>query len=416
MRPLIAVLGFLIGGVCLVPPAAGQTQTLFDDFPLEFEWEQRGLRHRLNVTSEHEIPVTISFHYAPVEGVRFNVPMPRTQVIPPKTRSKTVCVGRRDRKMRRSDVSITGWFMVQPGTYEARHSDDAVYQLPVPEGYACEVRLQRSLFNRFIPEQMLSVNERVRRRQLEDAPDAFTEHAFVLDGDTPVLACRGGDVFWIRENSTLLGLGEPSSVVYIYHEDGTIGRYRNLHPERLSVAEGGEVEAGDQLGFPAAPSAAEQAYVYFATMKPYDGVRSMSIDGIVFETTDGRTALLDGGTYRKPSQEGDDGPARNFLRSIYAMERGDPDARPRSEFAADETVQIRIVFGYRVRGDFMLRWRYPSLSEAQEYDFVMVDERSTRITFALPDYRDCAGMWVAELFHGGELIGSTSFRVVEQAR
>ena len=128
---------------------------------------------------------------------------------------------------------------------------------------------------------------------------------FAMPQGTPVLAARGGIVFYVQDGFTIGGadpdLLERSNLVAVAHSDGTMASYGHLR-RGIRVSVGDTVGVGDLLGSSGATGFAGQPHLHFHVGKRMLGAPGRTIP-IKLRSRDGHLLSLEVGSLIEPARE-----------------------------------------------------------------------------------------------------------------
>lgn len=176
-------------------------------------------------------PVQLAFRLNPLENVSAATPRRGLVVLPPRSETELVAVGK---TVEQDELHFESEFQYLPGDPEAEHLPAQPYRLP----YA------------------LSTSVRVSQAYPDTKThlDPASRHAidFVMPIGTDVFAAREGVVIEVAsdffESGTDLALDGPrANIVRVLHDDGTMALYVHLNWNTIRVVPGQEVRRGEYL-------------------------------------------------------------------------------------------------------------------------------------------------------------------------
>jgi murein DD-endopeptidase MepM/ murein hydrolase activator NlpD len=176
-------------------------------------------------------PIQLAFRLRPIENVSADTPRDGFRVLPPRSETELLVVGR---AVEQVELRFDSEFQYLPGEPGAGHSPSQPYRLPYALGSAVRV-------SQAFPAMTTHI-------------DPASQHAidFVMPIGTDVFAARDGVVIEVAsdffESGTSLAVDGPrANVVRILHDDGTMGFYVHLNWNSIRVVPGQRVRRGEYL-------------------------------------------------------------------------------------------------------------------------------------------------------------------------
>jgi murein DD-endopeptidase MepM/ murein hydrolase activator NlpD len=176
-------------------------------------------------------PIQIAFRLRPVENVSAETPRTGLKVLPPRSETELVVVGK---AVEQIDLRFDSEFEYLPGEPGAEHRPEQPYRLPYALSSAVRV-------SQTFPDQKTHT-------------DPASQHAvdFVMPIGTDVFAARDGVVIEVAsdffENGTNYEVDGPrANVVRVLHDDGTMALYVHLNWNTIRVVPGQRVRRGEYL-------------------------------------------------------------------------------------------------------------------------------------------------------------------------
>ncbi len=177
-------------------------------------------------------------------------------------------------------------FYAQCGTLGARHSAEAIYDLPISPGH--RVRVSQGF------------------RGAASHQGVADEYAvdFELAENTPVFAAREGVVVEVVQK---FGVGGPRAperevnVVRVEHADHTVGEYAHLRREGAAVVPGQRVKRGELLAYSGNSGKSGGPHLHFAVHVPISGKVRRSLPVLFWAGGKSGEELRAGQEYRKPT-------------------------------------------------------------------------------------------------------------------
>ena len=266
-------------------PGAGQA---FQEQQVERRFEKPEVRlyERSNSTgvaliaqSTYFGPVQIGYRLTPIENVSADTPRDGLAVLPPRSETELVVVGK---TVENADLRFDSEFQFIPGEPGAEHRPEQPYRLP----YA------------------LSSSVRVSQAfpDTKTHTDPASRHAidFVMPIGTDVFAARDGVVIEVAsdffENGTNLAVDGPrANIVRILHDDGTMALYVHLNWNTIRVVPGQHVSRGEYLADSGNTGFSTGPHLHFVVQRNKGG--SLVSVPIEFATSAGAAELAAGQTY-----------------------------------------------------------------------------------------------------------------------
>jgi murein DD-endopeptidase MepM/ murein hydrolase activator NlpD len=176
-------------------------------------------------------PIQIAFRLKPIENVSADTPRQGLTVVPPRSESELVMVGK---AVEQVELRFDSEFQYLPGEPGVEHRPEQPYRLPY--ALSTEVRVSQAF-----PDMATHV-------------DPASQHAvdFVMPIGTDVFAARDGIVIEVAsdyfESGTNLAVDGPrANVVRVLHDDGTMALYVHLNWNTIRVVPGQRVRRGEYL-------------------------------------------------------------------------------------------------------------------------------------------------------------------------
>jgi murein DD-endopeptidase MepM/ murein hydrolase activator NlpD len=176
-------------------------------------------------------PIQIAYRLTPVDNVSADTPRTGLTVLPPRSETELVVVGK---AVDHVDLRFDSEFQYIPGAPGALHEPRQPYRLP----YALSTAVRVS---QTFPD-------------VKTHTDPASQHAvdFVMPIGTDVFAARDGVVIEVAsdffENGTNLTVDGPrANVVRVLHDDGTMALYVHLNWNTIRVVPGQRVRRGEYL-------------------------------------------------------------------------------------------------------------------------------------------------------------------------
>jgi murein DD-endopeptidase MepM/ murein hydrolase activator NlpD len=176
-------------------------------------------------------PIHLAFRVRPVENVSADTPRTGLKVLPPRSDTELVVVGK---SVEEVDLRFDTEFEYLPGEPTAEHRPTQPYRLPYALSSAVRV-------SQAFPDQTTHA-------------DVASRHAvdFVMPIGTDVFAAREGIVIEVAsdffESGTSMDVDGPrANLVRILHDDGTMALYGHLNWNTIRVVPGQRVRRGEYL-------------------------------------------------------------------------------------------------------------------------------------------------------------------------
>lgn len=176
-------------------------------------------------------PIQIAFRLRPIENVSAETPRDGLKVVPPRSETELVVVGK---AVEQVELRFDSEFQYLPGQPGAEHRPDQPYRLPY--ALSTEVRVSQAF------------------PDMTTHTDPASQHAvdFVMPIGTDVFAARDGVVIEVAsdffESGTNLAVDGPrANVVRVLHDDGTMALYVHLNWNTIRVVPGQRVRRGEYL-------------------------------------------------------------------------------------------------------------------------------------------------------------------------
>jgi murein DD-endopeptidase MepM/ murein hydrolase activator NlpD len=176
-------------------------------------------------------PIQLAYRLQAIENVAAATPRSGFSVLPPRSETELVVVGRAAEQV---ELRFDSEFQFLPGDPEAEHRPEQPYRLPY--ALSSSVRVSQAF-----PDMTTHV-------------DPASQHAvdFVMPIGTDVFAAREGVVIEVAsdffESGTSLAVDGPrANVVRILHDDGTMALYVHLNWNTIRVVPGQRVRRGEYL-------------------------------------------------------------------------------------------------------------------------------------------------------------------------
>jgi murein DD-endopeptidase MepM/ murein hydrolase activator NlpD len=194
---------------------------------------QRSARAGVTLVAQNTYfaPIQIAFRLQPVENVSPDTPRTGLKVLPPRSDTELVVVGKSALDV---DLRFDTEFEYIPGEPGAEHRPTQPYRLP----YALSTAVRVS---QAFPDQ-------------KTHQDRASQHAvdFVMPVGTDVFAARDGVVIEVAsdffESGTNVEVDGPrANVVRVLHDDGTMALYVHLNWNTIRVVPGQRVRRGEYL-------------------------------------------------------------------------------------------------------------------------------------------------------------------------
>ena len=225
-------------------------------------------------------PIQIAFRLNAVENVSAATPRTGLKVLPPRSETELVFVGK---AVEQIDLRFESEFQFLPGEPGAQHRPQQPYRLP----YALSTAMRVS---QAYPDMKTHV-------------DPASQHAvdFVMPIGTDVFAARDGVVIEVAsdffESGTNLAVDGPrANVVRVLHDDGTMALYVHLNWNTIRVVPGQQVRRGEYLADSGNTGFSTGPHLHFVVQRNQGG--SLISVPLAFADANGApTALVTGETY-----------------------------------------------------------------------------------------------------------------------
>jgi murein DD-endopeptidase MepM/ murein hydrolase activator NlpD len=176
-------------------------------------------------------PIQIAFRLKPIENVSADTPRQGLTVVPARSESELVVVGK---AVEQVELRFDSEFQYLPGEPGVEHRPERPYRLPY--ALSTEVRVSQAF-----PDMTTHI-------------DPASQHAvdFVMPIGTDVFAARDGIVIEVAsdffESGTNFTVDGPrANVVRVLHDDGTMALYVHLNWNTIRVVPGQRVRRGEYL-------------------------------------------------------------------------------------------------------------------------------------------------------------------------
>ena len=176
-------------------------------------------------------PIQLAFRLVPIENVSADTPRTGLTVLPPRSETELVVVGK---TVEHIELRFDSEFEYLPGEPGAEHRPEQPYRLPYALSSA--VRISQTF------------------PDMTTHTDPASQHAvdFVMPVGTDVFAARDGVVIEVAsdffESGTNLAVDGPrANVVRVLHDDGTMALYVHLNWNTIRVVPGQRVRRGEYL-------------------------------------------------------------------------------------------------------------------------------------------------------------------------
>jgi murein DD-endopeptidase MepM/ murein hydrolase activator NlpD len=259
MRPLSTLTGLLLAAVVASPAAAQKLyrytdengvsvytdrrpggEQRFEEQQVERRFEkpevrllQRSARTGVTLVAQNTYfaPIQIAFRLQPVENVSADTPRTGLKVLPPRSETELVVVGKSALEV---ELRFDTEFEYLPGEPGAEHRPPQPYRLP----YALSTAVRVS---QAFPDQ-----------KTHQDPASQQAVDFVMPVGTDVFAARDGVVIEVAsdffESGTNMEVDGPrANVVRVLHDDGTMALYVHLNWNTIRVVPGQRVRRGEYL-------------------------------------------------------------------------------------------------------------------------------------------------------------------------
>ena len=176
-------------------------------------------------------PIQIAFRLRPIENVSAETPREGLRVLPPRSETELVVVGKTVEEV---ELRFDSEFQFLPGEPGVEHRPGQPYRLPY--ALSSDVRVSQAF-----PDMSTHI-------------DPASQHAvdFVMPIGTDVFAARDGVVIEVAsdfyDSGTDLAVDGPrANIVRVLHDDGTMALYVHLNWNTIRVVPGQRVRRGEYL-------------------------------------------------------------------------------------------------------------------------------------------------------------------------
>jgi murein DD-endopeptidase MepM/ murein hydrolase activator NlpD len=224
-------------------------------------------------------PIQIAFRLKPIENVSADTPREGLTVLPPRSETELVVVGK---TVEQVELRFDSEFQFLPGEPGVEHRPDQPYRLPY--ALSSEVRVSQAF------------------PDMKTHADDASQHAvdFVMPIGTNVFAARDGVVIEVAsdffENGTNYQVDGPrANVVRVLHDDGTMALYVHLNWNSIRVVPGQRVRRGEYVADSGNTGFTTGPHLHFVVQRNEGG--ELVAVPLEFASPTGAIALVSGQTY-----------------------------------------------------------------------------------------------------------------------